>query len=67
MAHNYAGAVQTTRARACASSRSMDRGGGRHGAVPVHEEHPRGQAHRRVQPRATTSATSRTSTTSPRA
>ena len=38
-----------------------------HGAVPVHQGHPRGRADRRVQPRARCSATSPTSTTSSRA
>ena len=44
-------AVQTTGDRPALLHRVRSLGPARHGAVPVHEEHPRGQAHRRVQPR----------------
>ncbi len=45
------GAVQTTRDRPAFLHGVWTVGPARHGAVPVHEEHPRGQAHRRVQSR----------------
>ena len=42
-------------------------GPARHGALPLRQEHPRGEADRRLQPRPPHAATSPTSTTSPKA
>ncbi len=51
MAHKLRRALQAAVHRAALLHRVRPVGPPRHGAVLVHQEHPRGQAHRRVQPR----------------